>query len=35
MQSFGLSIINGFGIGVGLILAAAFCRVALHLGMCP
>lgn len=29
-----INIVNGFLFGVGLILAAAFMKVALHMGIC-
>lgn len=33
-MQFGVSIVNGFCFGVGMILAATFCKVALHIGFC-
>lgn len=33
-MQFGISIVNGFLFGSGMILAAAFFKVALHLGFC-
>ncbi len=33
-MSFGIQIVNGFCFGAGAILAAAFMRIALHLGVC-
>jgi hypothetical protein len=33
-MQFGLQIVNGFLFGSGIILAAAFFRVALHMGVC-
>lgn len=33
-MQFGVSVVNGFCFGVGIVLAATFMRVALHLGVC-
>lgn len=33
-MSYGIQIVNGFLFGTGVILAAAFMRVALHLSIC-
>jgi hypothetical protein len=33
-MAYGIQIVNGFLFGSGLILAAAFFKVALHLGFC-
>jgi hypothetical protein len=33
-MQFGISIVNGFCFGSGLILAAAFFKAALHMGFC-
>lgn len=34
MKEIGMSIVNGFALGVGLVLAAAFMHTALHMGFC-
>lgn len=34
MQNFGVNILNGFCLAMGAILAAAFFRAALHMGVC-
>jgi hypothetical protein len=33
-MQYGIQIVNGFLFGTGIILAAAFMRVALHMGVC-
>jgi hypothetical protein len=33
-MNYGVQLVNGFLFGTGLILAAAFMRVALHMGVC-
>ncbi len=33
-MQFGISLVNGFTFGIGMILAAAVCRVVLHIGFC-
>jgi hypothetical protein len=33
-MNFGIQVVNGFLFGVGIILAAAFMKIALHLGVC-
>lgn len=34
LMQYGIQVINGFCFGAGLILAAAFFRVALHMSVC-
>jgi hypothetical protein len=33
-MQYGVQVVNGFLFGSGLILAAAFFRIALHMGVC-
>jgi len=33
-MAYGIQIVNGFLFGAGIVLAAAFMRVALHLSVC-
>lgn len=33
-MQFGIQLVNGFLFGSGVLLAAAFFRVALHIGLC-
>jgi len=33
-MNYGIQLVNGFLFGVGIVLAAAFMRVALHMSVC-